>query len=163
MYICTTLPSTVCAPRQTRCTLVQHIYVCMYVWIPCRCLAEFKPAMVNMHPAQQQTSSPCNNLLCAHHWALLYSKPVSNNHVRTWCVKSIGAGSRGYRTATQKTHHTLCVSYSKKILREYNAILWLKPRDYIQNQPCTIYEKTFREFGQIAKIANFKSDKVFPL
>ena len=62
----------------------------------------------------------CTTLMyvCTYVQHFLHSKPVSNNHVRTWCVKSEGAGSRGYRTATQKTHHTLCVSYSKKILWE---------------------------------------------
>ena len=218
MYVCTyvrtTLPSTVCATRQTRCTLVQHIYTCMYEFhvvgwlssnqlystctlhnnrdqhaphttteinthptqqqeinmhptqqeINCtphnnrdqhaphtttginmhptqqqrstrtphnnrgstctphnkRSTAPHTTTGINMHPTQQQGSSACttcdvHTIECSFTQS---QSPSTITYGSTRFVESEGVGSRGYRTATQKTHHTLGVSYSEKILWE---------------------------------------------
>ena len=82
--------------------------------------APYTTTGINMHPTQQQGSSACttcdvHTIECSFTQS---QSPSTITYGSTRFVESEGVGSRGYRTATQKTHHTLGVSYSEKILWE---------------------------------------------
>ena len=142
MYICTYNTSIHCLCNATD-NMYVHLYstythVCMYEfhvvgWLSSNQLystctlhnnrdqhASHTTTEINMHPTQQQGSSACttcdvHTIECSFTQS---QSPSTITYGSTRFVESEGVGSRGYRTATQKTHHTLGVSYSEKILWE---------------------------------------------